>query len=114
MLFRLAEGGNESSMRVQLSCLMIVTMLRSSIDGTSEIPNNTSHMQAIERMKEEVHQEHPEKQLAVEYMQLDLASFQSTKDFTIAFKEKNLPLHLLINNAGVAWVPYSEFLPFVL
>ena len=70
--------------------------------------------QAIERMKEEVHQEHPEKQLTVEYMQLDLASFQSTKDFTIAFKEKNLPLHLLINNAGVAWVPYSEFLPFVL
>ena len=62
-------------------------------------------------MKEEVHQEHPEKQLTVEYMQLDLASFQSTKDFTIAFKERNLPLHLLINNAGVAWVPYSKFLP---
>ena len=42
-------------------------------------------------------------------MHLDLASFQSTKDFTVAFKEKNLPLHLLINNAGLAWSPYSEF-----
>jgi len=65
--------------------------------------------QAIERMKEEIYREHPERQLTLEYMQLDLASFQSTKDFTDAFKERNLPLHLLINNAGVAWVPYSEF-----
>ena len=60
-------------------------------------------------MKEEIYRERPEAQLTVEYMQLDLASFQSTKDFTNAFKERNLPLHLLINNAGVAWVPYSEF-----
>ena len=93
---------------------MMVTVLSarmSSVDGTSK---NTQHYttQAIERMKEEVHREHPEKQLTVEYMQLDLASFQSTKDFTIAFKERNLPLHLLINNAGVAWVPYSKFLPY--
>ena len=43
----------------------------------------------------------------VEFMTLDLASFQSTKDFTVAFKEKNLPLHLLINNAGLAWSLYS-------
>ncbi len=43
-------------------------------------------------------------------MRLDLGSIQSTKDFVRAFKEKNLPLHIviLINNAGVAWIPYSK------
>lgn len=65
-------------------------------------------LQAIDRMKQEGARDQPEIQLNAKYMQLDLASFQSTKDFTIAFKEKNLPLHLLINNAGVAWSPYSE------
>lgn len=65
-------------------------------------------LQAIDRMKQEGARDQPEIQLNAEYMQLDLASFQSTKDFTVAFKEKNLPLHLLINNAGVAWSPYSE------
>ena len=59
-------------------------------------------------MKQEGTQDQAEKQLNVEYLQLDLASFQSTKDFTVAFKEKNLPLHLIINNAGLAWSPYSE------
>ena len=90
---------------------MIATLLSarmSSIDGTTCSKLPTIIPQAIERMKEEVHQEHPEKQLTMEYMPLDLASFQSTKDFTVAFKEKNLPLHLLINNAGLAWSPYSE------
>lgn len=59
-------------------------------------------------MKQEEAQDQAEKQLNVEYLQLDLASFQSTKDFTVAFKERNLPLHLLINNAGLAWSPYGE------
>ena len=43
-------------------------------------------------------------------MLLDLSSFRSTKDFTAAFKEKNIPLHILINNAGIAWLPLSEFI----
>ena len=49
----------------------------------------------------------PEKELNVEFLPLDLASFQSTKEFVRLFKEKNLPLHILINNAGVAFVPFS-------
>ena len=48
------------------------------------------------------------KELKVEYLLVDLASFASVKDFVKTFKEKNLPLHILINNAGIAWVPYSE------
>ena len=49
----------------------------------------------------------PEKELNVEFLPLNLASFQSTKEFVRLFKEKNLPLHILINNAAVAWVPFS-------
>ena len=48
-----------------------------------------------------------QKELNVEFLPLDLASFQSTKEFVRLFKEKNLPLHILINNAAVAWVPFS-------
>ncbi len=44
----------------------------------------------------------------VEYLPLDLSSFQSTTDFVRAFKEKNLPLHILINNAAIGAVPYSK------
>ena len=64
----------------------------------------------MERLKEEAAKEFPDKQLNVEYMLVDLASFQSVKQFLTAFKERNLPLHILINNAGVFGMPYSEFL----
>ena len=48
------------------------------------------------------------KELKVEYLLVDLASFASVKDFIKTFKEKNLPLHILVNNAAVAWIPFSE------
>ena len=64
-------------------------------------------------MKQEVKSElQPDKEIAVEFMRLDLASFQSTKDFIRAFKEKNLPLNILINNAGLGWPPFSMFVDF--
>ena len=50
----------------------------------------------------------PDKEIDVEFMKLDLASFKSVKDFTIAFKEKNLPLNLLVNNAGIFCPSFSE------
>ncbi len=59
-------------------------------------------LQAIAKIKES-----SDKDLKIEFMHLDLASFQATKDFVRAFKEKNLPLHILINNAAVAAVPFS-------
>ena len=58
-------------------------------------------------MKQEINELHPDKSVTIEFMTLDLGSFRSTKDFTVAFKEKNLPLHILINNAGIALHPQS-------
>ena len=58
-------------------------------------------------MKEEVAQQFPGKSINVEWMIVDLASFQSTNNFVVAFTEKSLPLHILINNAGVSSVPYG-------
>ena len=40
----------------------------------------------------------------VEFMKLDLASLESTKNFIESFKQKNLPLHMLICNAGIGFV----------
>ncbi len=50
-----------------------------------------------------------EEAIKLEYLPLDLSSFQSTIDCVRVFKERNLPLHILINNAAVAWVPFSEW-----
>ena len=47
------------------------------------------------------------KELKMEYLLVDLASFSSVKDFVKTFRKKNLPLHILVNNAGIAWVPFS-------
>jgi len=48
------------------------------------------------------------KEMKIELMKLDLSSLQSTKQFIEDFKQKNLPLHLLICNAGIALVPHGE------
>jgi NAD(P)-dependent dehydrogenase (short-subunit alcohol dehydrogenase family) len=36
----------------------------------------------------------------VEFAELDLLSLASVKAFATAFKARNLPLHILLNNAG--------------
>ena len=59
-------------------------------------------------MKEEVQAEFPDRSITIEWMLLDLGSFRSAKEFTVAFRERNLPLHILINNAGIALAPFSE------
>ena len=61
--------------------------------------------QALERMKQEVQLEQAGRDIEVDSMQVDLSSFRSTRDFVDAFKARGLPLHLLINNAGLAWLP---------
>ena len=58
-------------------------------------------VQAIERMRGEVAEEHPDRTINVEFMSLDLASLQSVRKFIEDYKQKELPLHLLINNAGM-------------
>lgn len=44
----------------------------------------------------------------VEAMQVDLTSFRSVVNFAEAFKKKNLPLHVLVENAGVFLVPHDR------
>ncbi|KYR02693.1 short-chain dehydrogenase/reductase (SDR) family protein [Tieghemostelium lacteum] len=41
-------------------------------------------------------------------LQLDLTSLQSVRNFVDEFKKLNLPLNLLVNNAGIMMVPYSK------
>ena len=48
------------------------------------------------------------KEMNVELMILDLASLESTKNFTENFKQRNLPLSILICNAGIGMVPYGK------
>ena len=48
------------------------------------------------------------REMKVEFMPLDLASLSSVRQFTESFREKNLPLHMLINNAGIAWGPLGK------
>ncbi|KAK6180110.1 hypothetical protein SNE40_012318 [Patella caerulea] len=70
---------------------------------------------AIQQMQEEYEKEFKAKQaklpvtdrtepkkLNVEKMELDLASFEKTLKFIEEFKARNLPLHCLICNAGIA------------
>jgi len=44
----------------------------------------------------------------VEFIPLDLASLKSVREFAGTFKAKNLPLHILVNNAGVMALPTRE------
>ncbi|PBK89048.1 NAD(P)-binding protein [Armillaria gallica] len=55
----------------------------------------------------------------VEYRHLDLASFSSVHEFVRAFKASGMPLHLLVNNAGISVGKYTtgdglDLLPFLL
>ncbi|XP_044072250.1 dehydrogenase/reductase SDR family member on chromosome X-like isoform X2 [Siniperca chuatsi] len=45
------------------------------------------------------------KEAKVEFTRLDLASLQSVRQFVQSFKERDLPLNILVNNAGVMLVP---------
>ena len=50
-----------------------------------------------------------ETELNVQFMKLDLASLESTKNFIESFKQKNLPLHMLICNAGIGLAQQGMF-----
>ena len=70
------------------------------------IINYYYNIQAIQLLKEEA--QAAGKEVNVDLMKLDLASLESTKNFIEGFKQKNLPLHLLICNAGIALVPQGN------
>jgi len=57
--------------------------------------------EAIARMKTETQKQ----DLPVEFLPLDLASLKSVDSAVAEFQAKNLPLHILVNNAGVMALP---------
>ncbi|KAL4608864.1 dehydrogenase/reductase SDR family member on chromosome X [Arapaima gigas] len=57
---------------------------------------------AVQKIREE------NKKGKVEFQFLDLASLKSIHQFVQTFKGRGLPLHVLINNAGVMLVPESQ------
>lgn len=57
---------------------------------------------AVQELKQEASAE-----AKVDCMQIDLASFSSIRDFADAFKKRDLPLHCLINSAGV-FIPEND------
>ncbi|XP_054856465.1 WW domain-containing oxidoreductase [Eublepharis macularius] len=61
----------------------------------------TKTNEAVQRILEEWHK------AKVEAMNLDLASLRSVQEFAEAFKSKNIPLHILICNAGIFGVPWQ-------
>jgi len=75
------------------------------------LPNTACcpYVQALVRLRQEVAVELPGCEVKADFMPLDLSSFQKTHQFVKAFKERNLPLHILINNAGIALVPQGTF-----
>jgi len=44
----------------------------------------------------------------ISVMQLDLGSLESVREFATNWKQKDAPIHLLINNAGIMACPYSK------
>ncbi|KAJ8012993.1 hypothetical protein DPEC_G00048660 [Dallia pectoralis] len=63
--------------------------------------NEVEGVSAVKRIHEE------NREAKVEFEQLDLASLQSVRKFVQSFKRKGLPVHVLVNNAGVMLVPES-------
>ena len=59
-------------------------------------------------MKGELATEREGQEVRVEGLEIDLGSFRSTRACADTFKAKNLPLHILINNAGVLAEQLSE------
>ena len=45
--------------------------------------------------------------IMVEYMHLDLASLDSVRRFTSTLRDRDQPLDVLINNAGISWAHYG-------
>lgn len=64
------------------------------------------HVEAANQVKEAILQEAGTR-ARVHVLELDLSSLQSVRKFVLSFKSKNLPLNLLINNAGIMACPFS-------
>ena len=63
------------------------------------------NLQTAEEKLQEIRSEYSDAN--VEIMALDLGSFESVREFGVAFNEKYKQLDILINNAGIGGFPFS-------
>ncbi|KAJ8252870.1 hypothetical protein GJAV_G00206490 [Gymnothorax javanicus] len=61
--------------------------------------NDEEGAAAVKKINEE------QKEGKAEFQYIDLASLKSVRQFVTKFKDRGLPLHVLVNNAGVMLVP---------
>lgn len=62
---------------------------------------------AIEKAKQEIEDTDPTIVLKLEFLELDLNDMNKTRASAEAFLAKGLPLHLLVNNSGIANTPFA-------
>ncbi|XP_071069559.1 retinol dehydrogenase 14-like isoform X7 [Dasypus novemcinctus] len=64
--------------------------------------NDAKAQEVLRKIKEETLND------KVEFLYCDLASMRSIRQFVQQFRMKNIPLHVLVNNAGVMMVPQRK------
>ncbi|XP_037344443.2 dehydrogenase/reductase SDR family member on chromosome X-like isoform X2 [Pungitius pungitius] len=87
---------------IRLYLLGIKVLLVQLLSRPFRLPGGRDEQEgllAVRRICEEY------KEAKVEFSKLDLASLQSIRQFVQRFREQDLPLNILINNAGVMLVP---------
>lgn len=63
---------------------------------------------AIEKAKQEIKDNYPQAtQIKLEFLELDLNDLTRTHQSAQEFLKKGLPLHILINNSGIANTPFA-------
>lgn len=66
------------------------------------------NMDKANAMAESIRKEGGPEAGSIEPIMCNLASFKSIREAAAAYKDKNIPIHVLINNAGVMSCPYAE------
>ncbi|KAI8578695.1 hypothetical protein K450DRAFT_246083 [Umbelopsis ramanniana AG] len=92
----IVTGGNTGIGKV---CALELVKKNAHVIVASRTPSKA--LATIEEIKAET------KSDKIEFIQLDLLSLASVTKFISEFKAKNLPLHLLLNNAGVMACPFA-------
>ncbi|KAI8357601.1 hypothetical protein B0O80DRAFT_424608 [Mortierella sp. GBAus27b] len=62
---------------------------------------------AIERAMKEIKDKNPDAEPKMEFLELDLNDMAKCRQSASTFLEKNLPIHMLILNSGIMFVPFA-------
>ncbi|XP_072599982.1 polyprenol dehydrogenase isoform X2 [Vulpes vulpes] len=83
------------------AAVVLAQLVRRCVGGFAEPAgnNDSSAPDVVRKIQEETLND------KVEFLYCDLASLRSIRQFVQKFKKKKIPLHVLVNNAGVMMVP---------